>query len=352
MADDAFDLNDPGMLELARRLEAYADARLSPSIAGTTRMRTSVMNAAHRRAARGAGRRHVRCRRRDHGDPCRRSARCRARAPGADRSSRSWPAPWPSRCWPARSPRRKPGGPLYAARLWIEMANLPAEVVARAQAEINRLDARLQEAQQASSAGDGPAAKAALAAYSVIVVEAARGSAGDPTASAAIEVTVTRHVVVLTLMVDSVPAPARDAVKDALSSSTKVLERSRWRRAKRGQSRWLDRCRPVEGDEAGGGQAREPEPCRRACGPRRDAATDEETVGPDRTPHLTRPTRAASPWTHAADGQGAGKGAGATGGAGYEDRAETTQARSSRPELPAEPLHPTPERPDRRCTLT
>ncbi len=52
----------------------------------------------------------------------------------------------------------KPGGPLYATRLWIEMANLPAEVVARAQAEINRLDARLQEAQQASAAGDGPAA--------------------------------------------------------------------------------------------------------------------------------------------------------------------------------------------------
>ena len=57
----------------------------------------------------------------------------------------------------------------------------------------------------------------------MIVVEAARGSAGDPTASAAIEVTVTRHVVVLTLMVDSVPPPARDAVKGALSSSAMVL---------------------------------------------------------------------------------------------------------------------------------
>ena len=90
----------------------------------------------------------------------------------------------------------KPGGPLYAARLWVEMAgNLPAEVVARAEAEISRLDARIPEAQQASTAGDGPAATAALAAYSVIVIEAGRGSGGDRPPAAAIELTVTRHVV-------------------------------------------------------------------------------------------------------------------------------------------------------------
>ena len=213
----------------------------------------------------------------------------------------------------------KPGGPLYAARLWIEMANLPAEVVARAQAEINRLDARLLEAQQASSAGDGPAATAALSAYSVIVVEAARGSGGDPTASAAIEVTVTRHVVVLTLMVDSVPPPARDAVKNALSSSAMVLSDLDGA-GQAGQPRWRDRCRPVEGDEAGGGQRRKPEPSRRACDPGTARPPTRRMSGPIGTPHLRRPPRAASPRTRVA-ATGKTPARAAAGGAGYEDRA-------------------------------
>jgi hypothetical protein len=118
----------------------------------------------------------------------------------------------------------RPGGPLYAARVWTEMSNLPANIVDRAQAEASRLEQRLHEAQQASTAGDAPATEAALSAYSTIVAEAAKGSHGDPTATAAIEVTVTRHVVILTLMVDSVPAQARASAVQALSSSTMALD--------------------------------------------------------------------------------------------------------------------------------
>ena len=51
---------------------------------------------------------------------------------------------------------------------------------------MNRLEQRLHEAQQASNAGDVPGTQAALAAYSTIVVEAAKGSDGDPTARAAL----------------------------------------------------------------------------------------------------------------------------------------------------------------------
>src|SRR5258706_350481 len=80
----------------------------------------------------------------------------------------------------------RPGGPLYAARIWTEMSNLPANVVDRAQAEVSRLEQRLHEAQQASSDGDVPATEAALAAYSTIVVEAALGSRGNATATTAI----------------------------------------------------------------------------------------------------------------------------------------------------------------------
>ena len=46
MFQDAMDLTDTGLFELRRRLEAYADARLSPSLEATTRMRAYVMTAA------------------------------------------------------------------------------------------------------------------------------------------------------------------------------------------------------------------------------------------------------------------------------------------------------------------
>ncbi len=118
----------------------------------------------------------------------------------------------------------RPGGPLYGARIWTEMANLPAGLTDRAQAEVHRLDQRILEAQQASTAGDDGATEAALVAYSRIVAEAALGTDKDPAATATIEITVTRHVVVLTQMVATVPAPVRAAAEAALSSSTVALD--------------------------------------------------------------------------------------------------------------------------------
>ena len=41
---------DRGDPEVERRLEAFADARLLPNVAATTRIRAAVMTAAHRRA--------------------------------------------------------------------------------------------------------------------------------------------------------------------------------------------------------------------------------------------------------------------------------------------------------------
>jgi len=46
----------------------------------------------------------------------------------------------------------------------------------------------------------------------------------DATAAATLKASVTHHVVVVTIMVDSVPAPARAAVQGALSSCTIVLD--------------------------------------------------------------------------------------------------------------------------------
>ncbi len=52
----------------------------------------------------------------------------------------------------------------------------------------------------ASAAGDTAATEAALAAYSTIVVEATSETGGDPTATAALDASVTRHVTVLTAL--------------------------------------------------------------------------------------------------------------------------------------------------------
>ena len=115
------------------------------------------------------------------------------------------------------------GGPLYATRIWIETVNLPRDVLARAQAEVIRLDRRVQEARDASAAGDTAATEAALAAYSTIVEQATSETGGDPTATAALDASVTRHVTVLTALGATVPAEARPAIEHALASSTKAL---------------------------------------------------------------------------------------------------------------------------------
>lgn len=224
MDDDVIDQTAPGFMELTRRLEAYADLRLSPSSAATTRMRTAVMNAAHRRAALI----QADATSATAGDTTASHAAVRDKGAGG---RVSWRRPAAAlfagvlalAILAGTVSGARPGGPLYAARLWAETANLPADPRDRAQAEVNRLDERIAEAQEASSEHDVSGTEAALTAYASIVAEATDGSRGDPTAGATLEVAVTHHVVVLTVMVDSVPPQARGAVEQALTSSTKAL---------------------------------------------------------------------------------------------------------------------------------
>jgi len=220
--DEMFDRYDPGGMEVLRRLEAYADARLTPNVAATTRVRAGVMAAAHQRSAMLAG----------------------ALADGttiAAPVTTDPPTPVAIGSWrrafaaalagtitlailAGTALAARPGGLLYPARLWTEAANLPAASLPRAQAEIGRLQARVVEAQQAAAVGDGPAVQAAIVAYTAIVAEAAAGTEGDPVATAALEQTVARHMVVLTALLDRVPLQARSAMENALASSTKVLD--------------------------------------------------------------------------------------------------------------------------------
>jgi hypothetical protein len=223
MNDNVMDSMDPGFLEVARRLEAYADLRLTASVAATTRMRMNVMSAAHRRAALiEADATQV---------PSSLLPPTLANE-HARRTRTAWRRPAAALLAATLtlgivagtvSAAAKAGGPLYAARLWVETATLPAAPAARAVAEMGRIEERLLEVQQASADGDASAAQAALAAYSAIVDEAELASAGDPVASAELDALVARHIAVLTALIDTLPAAARDAVAHALASSTKAL---------------------------------------------------------------------------------------------------------------------------------
>ncbi len=205
--------------ELTRRLEAYAEARLSPETSATTRMRAQVMAAAQRDV-----------------EPARADA-ARVSAIGAgtqaDRQRRSaWRRPMALLLAAGLTlavgvssvAGAQPGGPLYGARIWAETLTLPSTANERAQAELHRLDARLAEAAAATAAGDTNAANAALEAYGAIVTEATVGGGGSVAAAARLDAGVRSNIHVLTILAERVPARDRDAIQHAIERSGSALD--------------------------------------------------------------------------------------------------------------------------------
>ena len=215
MEDGMIDLL-AGDMRLRRRLEAYADARLTPDAATAARIRARVLAVAHRRAelaradaaltvVRTVGQDQVGAPRR-RGTTWRRSAAvllAAALALGIGTGS---------------ALAARPAGALYEARLWLETLTLPRDPSQRALAELRRLDARLAEAAEAVRAGDEPAAASALAAYEQIVDEASAAAidSGDDVASAVLKTGVGHNVEVLQALVTGVPVQAADAIAGAI----------------------------------------------------------------------------------------------------------------------------------------
>lgn len=236
-----FEPMDRGSLEVIRRLEAYADVRLEPTVAASSRIRAAVMVAAHRRSAQLATDAMLLASSASLTRPA-------GLAPAARRLSSETAGDHRTSWLDAVAWRRpaaailagcltlgvlagtafavRPGGMLYQARIWTEAANLPGadQELARAQAEIQRLGARLDEAEAAAAAGDGQALAAALNAYAAIVTEAAAGTAGDPDAVQAVQLTIERHMLVLNQLTVMAPAPAQAALQHAILSSTEALD--------------------------------------------------------------------------------------------------------------------------------
>lgn len=220
---------------LRRHLEAYADARLSPDLVTSSRMRARVLAMAHRQAdlARADAALIV-----IHGRGM------PAITPAADRAARhaasqSRRLPRPAAALLAAAVviggtagtalAAQAGGALYEPRVWIETLALPSDPTARALAELARLDARLGEADAATRNGDAAGAAAALAAYERIMESASEVAiaAGDEVAVAILEAGVGRNVEVLTALALEVPAGAAEAISRAVERAVaRAVERS------------------------------------------------------------------------------------------------------------------------------
>jgi hypothetical protein len=228
MGNDMIDLM-AGDARLRSRLEAYAEYRLTPELAASSRIRARVLAVAHRqadlaradaaltiiteateRAARPARRRQPRWRR-----PLV-AFLAASLAVGAAAGS----------AFAAR-----PGGSLYETRLWLETLTLPSDPSQRALAELDRLQERLNEAAEAVADGDGRAAAAALAAYESIMEEASSAaiSARDEVAIAALQAGVGHNLAVLQALILALPDQATDAieraVQRAIDHSDRAIER-------------------------------------------------------------------------------------------------------------------------------
>ena len=199
MTDEMIDMM-AGDLRFRRRLEAYAESRLSPDLATTSRMRARVLAHAHR-----------------HADLARADAALTIVRPGAGGEQRA------RRSGTARrtaislvgaaalavgmvggaAAASQAGGALYEARLFVEEITLPAEPTERAIADLDRLTQRLAEADDAARSGDHAVAASALAAYERIMAKASAEilAANDPVAAAAFETGIGRNVEVLPALI-------------------------------------------------------------------------------------------------------------------------------------------------------
>jgi len=215
--------------ELARRLEAYAAARLSPDAATSARMRARVLREARFRALAGEASVH------DVQAASLTSAETIAASSGPVATR-----PTPLRRKATRrlgalliaatlvlgtvasaSASSRAGGPLYGVRLWLEEITLPADPDARAMAEISRLDERIDEARTAAAAGDQGAVAAAIAAYREILAD----TLGLPNADLndRLEAALGRHLVVLEAVSDQVPAAAQQGIENAIEHSSRAV---------------------------------------------------------------------------------------------------------------------------------
>lgn len=116
------------------------------------------------------------------------------------------------------------GGPLYPARLWLEDATLPSDSVARLDAELGHLQARLDDATGAAASGNGGAVQAALDAYRATVDQAASAADGNLDRATRLGLVLGRHEAILRALVSEVPPQAADAIRRAIDRTEQKIQ--------------------------------------------------------------------------------------------------------------------------------
>ena len=196
---------DAGTIELGHRLEAYARARLSPDPRATARTRARVLREA--RLAYEASRIAVHV------------APAIAASHGSMRRRMFMPllaaAVWLGIAVGANA-AAQPGGPLYPTRMWVETAFLPSDPVARTDAELDRLDARLAEALNGAAHEDRAAVGAALDAYYLIADDVLADSANDPDLEARVADALDHHQALLTAIAGRLTDKGNVSAADAI----------------------------------------------------------------------------------------------------------------------------------------
>jgi hypothetical protein len=224
------ELRPPGRPEpddaLARMLEAYAGAQLSPDPDRLARMRVELMNTASERMAAPIAA--------ISGPAARRGLLVRFGLSGGGTAARSHR----SRLLPALLAASlailllggvayagsRAGGPLYPARIWLEDATLPSDPTARVDAELGHLQARLDDAASAAASGNAGAVQAALDAYQATVDQAASSADGNVALATHLGLVLGRQEEVLSALVGKLPPKAAAAIQRAIDRTEQKIQ--------------------------------------------------------------------------------------------------------------------------------
>lgn len=219
-------------------LEAYAEARLSPSGPVLARMRTHVVAQAVQFAAAQAIAREAaeadaqpsRWALLNRGLPRRAMSLGMAAALTLGTGAAVLAAP--------------PGSAFFNARIAIEAAFLPTQADARLASHEQHLLERLAEAEAAAARGDVVALDAALAAYDAEVDAALADLGDDPVRLAHLEEMLGKHVIVLTAL--EVRLPEQAAIDHALQSSQKAVAKIKEKQNQQGDDKPSHDPRPTK----------------------------------------------------------------------------------------------------------
>ena len=98
----------------------------------------------------------------------------------------------------------------------METLTLPSDANARASAELERLQSRVDEATTAAASGNGGAVTAALDAYRQTLPDASAAAGGDLTREQHLSAELGRHLVVLEALAGGGPTNAQAAIDQAV----------------------------------------------------------------------------------------------------------------------------------------